>query len=86
MDPSPESNESCFVPLAGLKRVYEPKKRGEGAKKHPCPDCHFCQLCSEARCHSCRGSGNIGAKNPGRKLSLLDQICLYERINTKADE
>ncbi|NLI77532.1 MAG: hypothetical protein GX442_13950 [Candidatus Riflebacteria bacterium] len=22
-------------------------------KKHPCPDCHFCQFCSDARCEQC---------------------------------
>jgi hypothetical protein len=24
-------------------------------KKHPCPDCHFCQWCSDARCNLCKG-------------------------------
>ncbi len=27
---------------------------GEGKKKHPCPDCHFCQWCSDSRCNLCR--------------------------------
>lgn len=27
----------------------------EGRKKrHPCPDCHFCQGCSDSRCGLCR--------------------------------
>jgi myo-inositol-1(or 4)-monophosphatase len=30
--------------------IPEPKKPG---KKHPCPDCHFCQWCSDARCRRC---------------------------------
>jgi len=25
-----------------------------GAKKHPCPDCYFCQWCSDSRCGLCR--------------------------------
>jgi hypothetical protein len=24
------------------------------AKKHPCPDCNFCQWCSSDRCGLCR--------------------------------
>ena len=30
---------------------------GAGKKKHPCPDCHFCQWCSDARCRACLGGG-----------------------------
>jgi hypothetical protein len=26
-------------------------------KKNPCPDCTFCQCCSENRCAICRPSG-----------------------------
>lgn len=25
-------------------------------KKHPCPDCSFCQHCSETRCAMCKPS------------------------------
>ncbi|HTZ17180.1 MAG TPA: hypothetical protein VMB78_01940 [Dissulfurispiraceae bacterium] len=25
-------------------------------KKHSCPDCRFCQCCSESRCNMCRPS------------------------------
>ncbi|MBI5549486.1 MAG: hypothetical protein HY901_36835 [Deltaproteobacteria bacterium] len=32
--------------------VYVPGKDDE-AKKHPCPDCHFCQWCSDDRCGLC---------------------------------
>jgi hypothetical protein len=24
-----------------------------GAKKHPCPDCNFCQWCADSRCDAC---------------------------------
>lgn len=26
-------------------------------KKNPCPDCHFCQYCSETRCGLCKHNG-----------------------------
>jgi hypothetical protein len=26
-------------------------------KKHPCPDCSFCQFCSDSRCSMCLGTG-----------------------------
>ncbi len=32
--------------------VYCPK--ATRAKKHACPDCYFCQWCSESRCGLCR--------------------------------
>ena len=32
--------------------VYCPK--ATTAKKHPCPDCYFCQWCSDSRCGLCR--------------------------------
>jgi hypothetical protein len=45
-------------------------------KKHPCKDCSFCQFCSEARCASCR---HLPPTAP--KLSIAEQIALYERLN-----
>ncbi len=27
-------------------------------KKNPCPDCTFCQYCSETRCNMCKHTGN----------------------------
>lgn len=47
-------------------------------RKHPCPDCHFCQLCSDSRCHSCRSQKTRG---DCPKLSLSEQIRLYDEIN-----
>jgi hypothetical protein len=46
-------------------------------KKHPCPDCSFCQWCSDDRCNLCLGRKGSG----GRKLSIQEQIALYESIN-----
>jgi hypothetical protein len=42
-----------FVRMKGvLGLVYVPDDDG-GPKKHPCPDCHFCQWCSDNRCELC---------------------------------
>ncbi|HJV34737.1 hypothetical protein [Geomonas sp.] len=49
----------------------------EEPKKHPCPDCKFCQWCSDDRCRICRGE-----KKCTRKLSTAEQIELYERLNS----
>lgn len=46
-------------------------------KKHPCPDCSFCQECGENRCRLCRKTADQGCK-----LSFGDQIKLYEKFNS----
>jgi len=52
-------------------------------KKHPCPDCRSCQWCSDSRCRMCLRSGNSGCRK--RKLSLREQIELYEACNKPHD-
>ena len=47
-------------------------------KKHPCADCSFCQWCSDDRCSMCRKG-----KGCGKKLSIAEQIALYESKNEK---
>jgi len=47
-----------------------------GTKKCPCPDCKFCQRCSDDRCRICRREQGCA-----RKLSSAEQIALYEKIN-----
>ncbi len=49
----------------------------EQPKKHPCPDCSFCQWCGDDRCRLCRGT----CATPRRKLSQAEQIALYDAIN-----
>lgn len=50
---------------------------GEDAeKKHPCPDCSFCQWCSDDRCRLCLNRGTCC-----RKLSQAEQIELYNSLN-----
>ncbi len=44
-------------------------------KKHPCADCHHCQWCSDDRCHLCLKETCV------KKLSLAEQIELYEQLN-----
>ena len=52
-------------------------------KKHPCPDCTFCQWCGDDRCRLCRGD----CVRTGRKLSLAEQIAQYDAVNAAgADE
>ena len=48
------------------------------AKKHPCPDCTFCQWCGDDRCALCLRSC-CGASV--KKLSVKEQIALYDEIN-----
>lgn len=56
------------------------KCSGSERKKYPCPDCNYCQFCSEVRCNLCRGT-----KIRPLKLSLAEQIELYERLNREED-
>lgn len=50
-------------------------------KKHPCPDCEMCQWCSDDRCRLCLKRGSCR-----KRLSLAEQIALYDEINRKAVE
>jgi hypothetical protein len=58
---------------------YEPCPE-HPVKKHPCKDCHYCQQCSPARCSLCRCQG----RESQAKLSLEEQVALYEQINSPA--
>jgi tRNA1Val (adenine37-N6)-methyltransferase len=49
-------------------------------KKHPCPDCTFCQWCSDDRCALCLRTDSCCKK----KLSVAEQIALYDGINRKS--
>ena len=46
-----------------------------GPKKHPCPDCRFCQHCSDSRCRSCRGHGKR------KHLGISEQIAMFDALN-----
>jgi hypothetical protein len=57
----------------------EGRREKPHSSKHPCPDCSFCQWCSDDRCSLCLRQG-CGKK---RKLSMAEQIALYDAINSK---
>jgi hypothetical protein len=50
---------------------------GKATKKQPCPDCFSCQWCSDERCRICLSQ----ACSRRRKLSISEQIALYENLN-----
>ncbi|MEZ4601492.1 MAG: hypothetical protein R2940_17015 [Syntrophotaleaceae bacterium] len=51
-------------------------------KKHPCPDCRQCQWCPDTRCAMClRTTGSCR-----KKMSIAEQIALYEKINREYNE
>ena len=45
-------------------------------RKHDCPDCEYCQLCSDTRCNPCR-SGQKAAP----KMTMAEQIDRFEKVN-----
>ena len=46
-----------FKNLPGLPgKVYIPEQDPDAPKKHNCPDCFSCQMCSDTRCQACRRS------------------------------
>ena len=63
----PEAAEMPFVVIAGLPgKVYVPSPPRAGGNKHPCPDCHSCQVCAETRCDLCRSRRDGPASRAGR--------------------
>lgn len=75
----------CFRPLAGMNLVYEPGcGRQKEGKKYPCPDCSFCQFCAETRCVACRSEKNRRGGTACRKMSLQEQVLLYEKLNAES--
>ncbi len=74
-----------FQSVSGFRMVFDPACQQSGApKKHKCADCHFCQGCSESRCQACRGDKTGCRGSSLRKLSVREQIRLYEEINRGA--
>lgn len=70
-----------FTVVSGMK-VFEPRVRcSPESRKHPCSDCHFCQVCSDARCHACRGGRSGRPEGNEKKLSVEEQLRLYDEIN-----
>jgi hypothetical protein len=43
-----------FIPITGFPgKLYVPEHDPNLLKKHPCPDCFFCQMCNDTRCCVC---------------------------------
>jgi len=43
-----------WINLPGVKgKVYRPESQPSCERKHNCPDCYYCQMCSDARCAEC---------------------------------
>jgi hypothetical protein len=52
----------------------------EKCQKHACPDCSFCQFCSETRCRGC-----LKRTCKPCKLSIPEQIALHSSMNPDAE-
>lgn len=72
-------SEKTFKRLPQHQGLFYDPCRDRGPKKHRCPDCHFCQECSPSRCNVCRETGT----KPECKLSLQEQVALYDQTNTE---
>ncbi len=58
-----------FVRIPGLNgKLYVPEDVPTRARKHPCPDCHACQRCSDERCHLCRETAVV--PSPGKTCRI----------------
>jgi hypothetical protein len=78
MNPDALRPAPCAVGLAPCANEGKTPVKLLRAKRHKqCPDCSFCQGCSKDRCRMCR----ISRKRPGKKLTIAEQIALYERLN-----
>jgi len=67
-----------FIRIPGFKgKVFVPEETPGCVKKHDCPDCYSCQMCSDGRCGlcrkpspagspSCRAAGGKGWIDPGK--------------------
>lgn len=68
-----------FISIGGLQ-VYSPTMSEDGrrAHKHPCPDCHFCQFCSDIRCRNCRGAGKPSPCSATGESSVGEPVPLCE--------
>lgn len=73
---------SCKRSGAPVDKLGNVCSEGMGLpRKHHCPDCKFCQLCSDSRCSSCLRDRE--SEQDSKKLSFSEQIRLYNEINSK---
>jgi hypothetical protein len=56
-----------FVRIDNLPgKVYVPPGWASTPRKHPCRDCHCCQMCSDDRCAVCRLECRPDERRPGK--------------------
>lgn len=56
-----------FIRMKGVAGLVFVPDEDAGPKKHPCPDCRFCQWCSDNRCGLCLGgTARPPAKSPAK--------------------
>jgi hypothetical protein len=53
--------------LSTLQAYNNKMEKKAVPKKNPCPDCSFCQCCSETRCRLCRSVDCPLPKKPKKK-------------------
>ncbi len=64
-----------FQNIPGLPgKLYVPRKNPDAPKKHNCPDCFSCQMCSDDRCRICRS----GCREDRRPLFSIDAAAVRE--------
>jgi hypothetical protein len=63
--------------LISFEEIRTAASHPAGKRRKKCPDCRYCQGCSQDRCRLCRA----GRKPERVKLSQAEQIALFEKIN-----
>ncbi|MFP4039280.1 MAG: carboxymuconolactone decarboxylase family protein [Desulfosudaceae bacterium] len=83
-----------FVKKPGLTgKIYVPAATGTSKKKHDCPDCFACQMCSESRCHVCRQEKTACRDRPAASKGQIREsrtpkqdIAMKTRIDLPSNE
>ena len=62
-------------------KIFIPDFKPDAVKKHPCPDCFACQICSDDRCELCRSQQSChvetdtnGSMQNGKRLDSAKLI------------
>lgn len=68
-----------FIRINGFDaKVWIPdEERDPRAKKHPCPDCQFCQWCGDDRCELCLSGKKCEKKEKRRAGKVLCLMLFY---------
>ncbi|MBS3757295.1 MAG: hypothetical protein KGY61_01380 [Desulfobacterales bacterium] len=60
-----------FKKIPGLPgKLYIPEQDPDAPKKHDCPDCFSCQICSDSRCRICRGQHKERPRRQRQSMEL----------------